>query len=236
MKAWIRNLLEGWLPEHLNGSLRPLKRRVVEAWASYDPEFELRMMQMAAVRRALRTRPSLEASPGVLIRLQNLIKSAPTAALSSAGPFPWKSWSLGMAFILLSMLISWKMMPPGNRLSWTIDGESATLQYQILRATSGHGEQEGASDFVLVRELPSKSGIRSYTFLDLSLIPGQSYIYLVRGVDQGGNIITSEPLVMPSSSALIGQLALIFSALAAGYGISLLARFESVVPRRHQFI
>lgn len=163
------------------------------------------------LRRALREQPQRRPSPSVYERILADITAPPVAQARTE-----RSWvampALAIGLVTLAVILLWQALPPGLVLEWSMDGATPT-QFQIYRALASGTSAPDESDFVLLSELEARPGDEAYEYVDVRLLPGQSYAYRLEAFDDAGLRSISQTVVRQSQDALLGQIALI-SALA----------------------
>jgi hypothetical protein len=103
-------------------------------------------------------------------------------------------------------------------LQWSVEGEGAQ-GFHVYRATVEPGRTAEASDFVLLDEVPVRSGKEAYSFTDVRLLPGQEYVYRVEVLNQQGWPAASQTVTGRSADALPGQIAMLLVFLFAAYSL-----------------
>ncbi len=227
----IQKTLRALLPEYTNHTLSPLKRWIVAAWLKGDTAARLELQTLHHLRAAIQAQPIVAPSADVWDRIQAGVRT-PTALstpVRARGGF-WQTWAVGMAMVVLSLVLLWKVLPPSVILQWSAQGgEPAT--FRIYRAVSGQTEA-----FELLKEIAPQDNITSlnarvYTYRDFLLLPGQQYIYRVEVIDQNG-FSTSQTIIGDSTGALPGQVALLLSLVIVIYGLRLAVQKPGLLPLR----
>ncbi len=161
------------LPWYLNDTLSADERRAVEDWLLDDPQAQVQLDAWWQVRFAAEAQPQQAPSPAVKQRLLARVRAATKARhFVSRRHLAW-AWGAAMALAVLVLLVA--TIQPGIGLQWSLLTEdAAVVAFRVYRAPAG--AQLGKANFGLLVEVPARSGMRSYTYVDTRLVPGQSRI------------------------------------------------------------
>jgi hypothetical protein len=234
MRKKLQEHFENQIPEYANGQLNGIARRVFDLAARRDEKLRAQVAVFKQQRDTLKQQVQMDPSAAVLARIQNLAARQPQTA-AVAADFPWRVWASGMIMIALALIFSWNALPPGNQLSWTIVGTDISTHYEIYRAPVKHGWNASDGEFVLVNQIVALDGVASYQYVDALLVPGQAYVYQVRSVGPAGNTISSAPLRVDASQAIIGQFALFATLAVGGFGLFLLTKIDPFPRIKRQY-
>ena len=210
-----RKYLHTLLPEYVNHTLDPIRRRIVAWWLKRDTAAQAEFHALTHLRAAIHTQPLLEPPPHLYLRLQGKLQTQTSTPLPSKGVI-WQAWAGGMVLVFLSLILIWNVLPPGIILQWTAQGGEPVATVTAI----------SARPHACVSAAP---GAGVYTFRDLLLFPGQEYVYRVEVIDQNG-LSSSQTIMSDALQALPGQLALLLSLIIAGYGIHLALQKPSILP------
>ena len=225
MSNLIRTALENRIPDYVNQDLGRLGTWSFEFALKHDHGLAQAVKSFRNQKAALKNRLEIDPSPAVLARIQNIIRAQSRPAIQSVG-FPWRAWVAGMALIGLALLVSWQALPPGIQLNWTIYGVDISTHYEIYRAPVEKNASTDALEFVYVDTIETLDGVAAYEYFDASLLPGQSYVYEVRSIGVTGNTLSSTPLQVDATQALIGQLTLVLTLAVGAFGFYLLTKID----------
>ncbi len=193
------------LPWYANHTLSATERDVVNAWLKSHPEVAPSLLaEVENIREAVGSHPHLSPSPVVRRRLLARLRGErqPRQLARSA-------WLIGSVVALVLLVTLWIVVQPGIALQWSVEGGSANA-YRIYRAPSG------SQDFQLLSEVPARTNLQSYSFIDITSLPGQMYTYVVEAVTENGQTSRS-PLAIGSGWDVVpAQLALIMTSVIAG--------------------
>ncbi len=199
------------LPWYANHSLSAAERETVEAWVETQPETLFHLRAIEHVRSAVNGQPRLSPSPVVRRQLLARLHAERQAPLRLGR----SAWLVGSAVALVLLVTLWMVVQPGIALRWSVDGGSASA-YRIYRAPAD------SEDFSLLGEIPAQINAYSYSFIDITSLPGQTYTYIVEAVTQSGETTLSPLAVGRGWDVLPAQLALILTSVVAGLAAMLL--------------
>ncbi len=210
------------LPWYIAGRLSPKENHLVEQQLIQDSQLRRQAETIQVYYSALKEQPMEAPAPIVRQRIMAAI-NRDTVAARRTNPLVLYPAALMLAFAVLIVL--WMVIRPGNVLEWTVT-DLGIQEFQVYRAPLG------GSDFELVSTIPVRSQKVQYTFVDALLIPGQSYTYLVKGVQSSGQSLLSQTIAADGADALMGQILLILTSLVVGYlGVTLVQNFPLTVRK-----
>ena len=220
VKKRIRTVRES-LPGYLNNSLPEADRQKVDECLRQDDEARQLLQDWKQVRDVIVHQPVYLPSLAVEQRLLETIRSRHRVT------YPYAHlYALGAALIILVLL--WSIVRPGVVLQWSVQSEDVST-FRIYRAARGTGEYE------LLGELPANAGTQQYTYIDMLLLPWETYSYLVEGTRDGSALALSQTVTSSALEALPAQLMLLAASVLMGYGCVLLLRvWQESLPRRLQ--
>jgi hypothetical protein len=189
-----RRTIHGLFPRCVENSFR-------DDIASRESIEDYRRMQIAVKGQIVHT-PDLILKQRILAR----IKYESTSSVFKIHPY-----ALVLAFVVCVLL--WAAIRPGIALQWNVTNDSVQ-KFRIYRAV------QGETEYRLISELPASGDLRQYSYVDMLMLPWQSYSYVVVGIREGGNLAPSEVVTGRAIEALPGQLALISASLFMGYLIT----------------
>lgn len=176
------------------------------------------------LRSAVRDQAQHNPSPAVYERILADVKAQPAAHARperSRVAIP----ALALGLIAVAVFLLWQALPPGLVLQWSVDG-ATPAQFQIYRALARGTSAPDESDFVLLSELEAQPGEAAYEYVDVRLLPGQSYAYRLEAFDDAGLRSISQTVVRHSQEALLGQVSLLSAvAIALAYLWLLIRQF-----------
>lgn len=219
------NKLHELLPWYVNGSLDESEQQAVSAWLETSEQARQELAQLIRLHRQVQGLPALELPADGLLTIRRRI-----VGKQKAPGFTWRSphlaWGLVLTGIFLALL--WLSVRPGVSLEWSVEtGEPSA--FLIYRAP------KGSTDFRLIKEIGASPGTRQYQFVDAGLVPGIAYTYRVEGVGAGGPPSVSRSISIDPLTVLPGQLAVLFTSLALGFSLALLAQALRLQTHRRQF-
>ncbi len=187
------------LPWHLNHSLPAAERPAAEeqAWRSARTVSAWQAVRLAALSPPSRLPPAA-------VR-QRVLTQARTTIPASRMP-RWLPVLSGAIFALLALLLLWSVVQPGIGLQWSVNG-AVPATFRVYRAPAG------SDRFEILREIPAKSGIMNYSYVDTALWPGQRYEYRVEAVNDRQ---ASATIAASGAEILPAQLAIVISSLLIG--------------------
>jgi hypothetical protein len=201
MVPFLSRTMRGYLPAFLNGTLDPVRRRIVSMLIQRDESMKNEVHRLMLLRSSVRAQPVLTPDPGVLRRIKE--SASHTNRQTSLKWRPALLWSAVIGVLAAAALLLWQALPPGLEISWSLAGQTPD-SFRIYRAPVGSSQ---SGDFSLIGELPAQEGVARYDYTDLRLLPGQQYRYQVQAVDSLGNMVTSEAMIGDALDALPRQLA-----------------------------
>ena len=214
----ITNSFYSWLPLYVNGSLSPVKRWVLNRWLARSEAARQQLEALQALQTAAKEGELATPGPGTYAKIRSRILTTPQAS-----PLPQASrrmvWIWGTGLTLMAFFLLWFLLPPGIVLEWSVQGQ-APQAFRVYRAPIA--DSGGAMEFALLEQIPAQPTAEAYRFTDSLLLPGQSYVYRVETLDQSGELVTSSQVMGDALETLPGQIAILLSAVIAGYGIALL--------------
>jgi hypothetical protein len=187
------------LPWYLNHSLSAAEQSVAEDQARHSPQ---RLHIWQGVRLAAMSQPAR--MPSALVR-QRVLAQARGAARSGRAP-RWLPVVSGAVVTVLALVFLWSVVRPGIGLQWSVDG-AIPIAFRVYRAPAG------SNRFEIMREIPARSGIVDYSFVDTALWPGQTYQYRVEAVNAD---TVSATIAANGADVLPAQLAIVLSSLLIG--------------------
>ena len=196
------------LPWYANHTLSAAERDAVETWLKTRPEAADRLAAVDDVRSAVSAQPKLAPSPMVRRRLLAQIKTRPQKSRRPA-------WLVGSAVALVLLVALWIVVQPGIALQWSVTGDGVST-YRVYRAPADSAE------FSLISEIPVQSDTRTYSFTDITSLPGQTYAYVIQAITRTGQTTLSPIAVGRGLDVLPAQVALILTSLVAGAAAMLL--------------
>jgi hypothetical protein len=206
--------LRALLPWYVNDTLTAADSRAVDSWLRRGPEAQAELAAWQQVRTAVvgqaQQRPSLAVRQQIMAQVQS-VSVPPRRSLT----LPQLAWGLGLALIVLLLL--WITIQPGIVLQWSVN-DDPLASFRVYRAAVG------SADFGLVGEFPADAVARQYSYVDTRLLPGQTYVYRVEAVSEGGGVDISQAITANALDALPGQLAILLTSLIAGCGAVAAAR------------
>jgi hypothetical protein len=212
------------LPWYANDTLTPDERRAVEDWLHARPDADRPIAAWRCLRAAAIDQPFASPSPDVR---RQLLARAAAARRPRPIHLSW-AWASGALTAIIVLVVWWIAVQPGIRLHWSISDDGATA-YRIYRAL------DGSQQFNLLSEVPARPGTRSYSFVDTSPVPGQTYTYLVEVVNSGG-ALDQRTIAGNGLDILPAQLALVVASIAIGYAtMNLIVGPSSLIPTRKPF-
>jgi hypothetical protein len=188
------------LPWYLNHSLPTTERPAVEEQARRKPQTvsAWQVVRSAALSQPVRV-------PALAARQRVLAQASATARARSKMP-RWLPVLSGAVVAMLALLLLWNVVQPGISLQWSVNG-AVPAAFRVYRAPAG------SDRFEILREIPARSGIMDYSFVDTALWPGQTYQYRVEAVDDRA---ASATVAANGAELLPTQLTLVFSSLLLG--------------------
>jgi anti-sigma factor RsiW len=215
-KIGVKNTIRDWLPPYVNGTLDFARKNLVRAWLMKDEKGREQEEDWQALRKVAREQPQQRPSPAVYQRILADVKPQSTAQSA-----PGRSWvampAVAISLVVLAVILLWQSLPPGLVLEWSVAGATPT-QFQIYRAPTSGTTAPNDSDFVLLSELEARPGEAAYEYVDVRLLPGQSYAYRLEALDDAGLRSISQTVVRRSQDALLGQITLLAAiAIALAY-------------------
>ncbi len=203
----INQHLNTQLPAYINGTLSPVQQKIVGFWLERDEQAQATAENLKTLQTAIRHQPRPTPSPAILSKIQAQIHSQQAAANRQKPPL--QRQAIGFPILLLSFVtlllaaaVMWQALPPGIVLQWSVEGQ-APESFLVYRA-----EVDSESQFQLLDKIPA-SQVSEYTFTDVRLLPGQSYVYRVEGLNASGQPAASQTITGQAIDALPGQLALL---------------------------
>jgi hypothetical protein len=182
------------------------------------------------LERAVREQPQHRPSPAVYERILANVKLQPVAQKPSVRSRAFMP-ALAIGLVVLAIVLLWQALPPGLVLEWSVDGATPS-QFQIYRAMASSATAPDESEFVLLSELEASPGEAAYEYVDVRLLPGQTYAYRLEALDDAGLRSISRTVVRQSQDALLGQIALLAAlAIALAY---LWLLIQQLLPHRTQ--
>ncbi|MBN1886961.1 MAG: hypothetical protein JW850_03190 [Thermoflexales bacterium] len=193
----------------------------MEDWLLDNPQAQAQLDAWGQVRLAVEAQPQQAPSPAVKQRLLARVRATSTTRRFVLRQRLAWAWGAAMALAVLVLLVV--TIQPGIGLQWSLLTEdAAVVAFRVYRAPAG--AQLGKADFGLLVEVPARSGMRSYTYVDTRLVPGQSYVYRVEGVGLQGQPALSQARPVNAISVLPLYLAILLASLLAGYGMTLIVQ------------
>jgi len=220
IRKHINRTLSPYLPAFANGTLRGWRLLLVVAWLRLDKHSRGMVEGLLHLKRAVELeslpQPSPAAWQGIRSRLEP-VQPRPAARIFRAYPM---AIGVGILILMTIAVFFWQALPPGIVLQWSLEGEQPAT-FNVYRAERSPGAADSALEFDLLEQIPANSGSGVYRFTDLSLLPGESYIYRVEALGPEGQTFTSSFVSGNSLQALPGQLAflLVFALLAIGLSV-----------------
>ncbi len=216
----LNRYFRSWLPAYLNGNLTGLRGWLVRRWAR-DPRRQGELAGLRHVQSAMRETdadlvPRAEVWQGILAQ----IRETPAVVSRPARPTIWATGMLVMAAVLT---LVWFALPPGIVLQWSVQGD-APEAFRVYRAPQTGAADAATLDFALLEQVPANAAEGAYRFMDVQLVPGQSFVYRVEAVGENGQALASQVVVGNALEALPGQLAILLSGLVMIYGIYAVTR------------
>jgi hypothetical protein len=182
------------------------------------------------LERAVREQPQHRPSPAVYERILANVKLQPVSQKPSVRSRAFMP-ALAIGLVVLAIVLLWQALPPGLVLEWSVDGATPS-QFQIYRAMASGATAPDESEFVLLSELEASPGEAAYEYVDVRLLPGQTYAYRLEALDDAGLRSISRTVVRQSQDALLGQIALLAAlAIALAY---LWLLIQQLLPHRTQ--
>jgi hypothetical protein len=210
----VRDKLAVYLPGYINGNLSRLLRFCISKWIGLDPEGQRRFATARHLKENANSLPYRQPSSKVLKRIRKQVKNQSRSESKQSSM--WPVWAIQITLALLAFILVWRGLPPGIVLEWSIrDGEPS--KFLVYRAELGSLNTLEDSNFVLLKEIPVSEQETLYEFMDMRLLPGQTYIYRVEALDQQGQAATAQSVTSQGLDVLPGQLALIFAASVIVY-------------------
>jgi hypothetical protein len=78
--------------------------------------------------------------------------------------------------------------------------------------------ETGEQNYKLISEIPAQAGLSQYTYVDLLMVPWQTYTYIIEGIQLEGIGVLSQVVTVNSINALPGQIAIVIISLCIGIG------------------
>jgi len=178
---------------------------------------DLDMQDWKQVRDAVVHQPMSAPSPDIEKRLLETIRSRHQMAYPQM-----HLYALGAALVIFVVL--WFVVRPGVALRWLARGEDISV-FRIYRSVSG------AEDYQLLGEVPAGADVQ-YEYVDMRLLPWETYTYLVEGVPGNASPVVSQAVTSNALEALPAQLMLLVASLLMGYGCVLLFKVLQVARLR----
>jgi hypothetical protein len=205
-----RGELESSLPLFLNGRLDAERRHILEEWLQSDDQAMQELESWREIHAAVTGCAHGEPSQRVWVELvERIDRDLQKASLPRRVGISFVSLLTGFALAIVSLLLLWIAIRPGVLLHWTIS-EPAPVSYRIYRAPANSDE------FVLVKEVHGKPGVRDYSYLDSLFVPGSAYIYRIEGVNPANVPLFSQAVHSSTSGALPGQVAILIASILVG--------------------
>jgi hypothetical protein len=209
------------LPWYANHTLSATERETIESSLETNPATASQLAVIEDVRSAVNAQPQLSPSPTVrrqLLTRLNAERQAPVRLGRSA-------WLVGSVVALVLLVALWMVVQPGIALRWSVNGGNVSA-YRIYRAPVG------TEEFRLLSEIHAQSDARSYSFIDITSLPGQTYTYIVEAVTQNGETSFSPLAVGRGWDVLPAQLALIMTSVVGGLATMMLMAHSTQVANR----
>jgi hypothetical protein len=213
-KKRISHPVADLLPWHLNHSMPGAERPAAEEQARRSART---LSAWQAVRLAALSQPSR--LPPAAVR-QRVLAQARTTVPARQMP-RWLPVLSGAIFAVLALLLLWKVVQPGIGLQWSVNGV-VPVAFRVYRAPAG------SDRFEILREIPAKSGIMDYAYVDTTLWPGQNYEYRVEAVNDRE---VSATIAASGAEILPAQLAIVISSLLIGIAGAYALQAAAALPR-----
>ena len=198
------------LTAYLNGGLSSPHRLWVRARLAGDARSREALAALMQVKTAVQAQEALTPSQDLFDRISTRLPAQSPAAPRRS--FRWDVWAWGLGVLALVFFAGWYFLPPGIQLRWSAHGTQPEI-FQIYRTSANAGDLE------LVATRPAKPGIQDYTFTDIYLLPGRTYVYQVHAVQQDGTILRSPRMTGNTRAALPGQILVLLAGAALIYGL-----------------
>jgi hypothetical protein len=219
----VREKLAVYLPGYINGNLHPILQFGISRWTRLDPEGQRQLATARLLKENANSLTYHQPSSKVLQRLRKQIKYQ--SGSQSKQSSMWPVWAIQIILALLAFILVWRGLPPGIILKWSVrEGEPS--KFLIYRAELESPDALEDNHFVLLKEIPAHGREKLYEFMDMRLLPGQTYIYRVEAVDQQGRAADAQSITGQGLDVLPSQLALIFATSVVAYVVLQSSRYR----------
>ena len=123
--------------------------------------------------------------------------------------------AMALALALAVLFPHWAILQPGIQLEWAVDGGPLTA-FRVYRTAVGGAQSD------LHGGAPAEPGLQRYTFVDVRVLPAQTYVCRVEAVGAEGQAAASRAITTDAWPALPAQLALLVASLIVGCGAVML--------------
>ena len=184
------------------------------------PESDNDLIGWETLRDAVAEQP--EETPSSKVEQALLAQIRVREAEHLAPPPSWWNWAWGVAVALLVAALLWATLKPGIVVEWEAQTDTS-ITFRLLRAS------EETERFQVLHTFEAHQASKQYRYVDIYVLPGQTYIYQVEA-QESGNLIDERTLVVPGHVALPGQIAVLATGALVGYGAMILLRTSILRP------
>lgn len=203
-----RSRINELLPWYVNGTLPESERLAVERHLQRNPEAVAQVETYRRLRQAIgQMMTTVSTSEKIYQKILQSSQLQRTVEKHHLHPY-----ALGLALVILTLL--WAVIRPGVMLQWS-PAQGKMSEFHVYRAA------QGQDHFDLLEVVPAREGAQRYTYVDVFLLPWQSYSYRVEGVNASGVQAISTLVTHQAIEILPGQLALLITSLTLGYSLAL---------------
>lgn len=199
-----KNALYELIPWYVNNTLSATDKKIVEEWLNTDDNARDIADKWYLLFDNIHNQPKLNPPPNMISNITSRLKERPQLLVHFAPLF-------GLFLSALILVVLWIGVQPGIVLQWKVKDQSLT-SFRILRA------EIGKQNYKLLSEIPALSGSSQYIYVDLLMVPWQTYTYIIEGIQSEGNGVLSQVVTGNPIIALPGQIAVIIISLCIGFG------------------
>lgn len=206
MFSKIHNLL----PWYINNTLTEEEQQQVTESLRKDAETQIKLTNWQMIADALINQTEAVPSPNVRKQLLKRIQQEKRQKKLQTQLTPQAQIQLVFSFFFVTLAVFlslWYIIQPGIMLEWSVTSADETNTYHVYRSL------DGSSNFELVGELTAKPGLAEYSYVDIWLLPGRTFTYFVEGINQQGQIASSQVVTGNTLIALPNQLALLAASI-----------------------
>jgi hypothetical protein len=209
-----KNPIYELIPWYVNNTLSEADRKIVEECLHNDEKARDIANVWHQIFDNIHRQPRLTPPPNFISTVTSRLSERPKLIFHHTRLFAL----LLSALILIAL---WIGVQPGIVLQWRVQDQSLN-SFRILRA------ETGKQNYKLISEITAQAGISQYTYVDLLMVPWQSYTYMIEGIQSEGTGVLSQVVTGNPINALPGQIAIVIISLCIGFGGIYLINYHKV--------